>query len=170
MEIDLTSIERRILINQYRILKKIDEDAGSNYDFAIEVLENGYELHYDIALGVLGEPLSIEACGEVLEIMSMYESMQRSYRALEDPGDISENDVRFLGFDGHTEADRMAYARFVVEEWGRFKNIDHRADFNSHMPLHRRYQRMLSAWGESINKYDLTRDDLNRILAAQNVG
>src|SRR5215210_402126 len=72
-------------MNQYRILSLLDQSNADHYDKLRDALENGYVASYqdDLFAGML-DGLSVEQSAFVVEVMSMYDALQRSYDALDD--------------------------------------------------------------------------------------
>ena len=164
----LSRTERWILSNQFQILEKLAPKEG--WDFAREVVERGYELHYgDVSQYVYQDVLTEEHCREVVNILAMFSHLKRAYAALpeEDKQDIEEAAVSFLGFDGNNEARQLSYTLLLVDHEGRFTDLDRLDDFNSHSPVLDTYRRMLAEYERSANKYSLTKDDVVRIVNAR---
>jgi uncharacterized protein len=165
---ELNKFERLLLMNQYRILSLLDQSNADHYDKLRDALENGYVASYqdDLFAGML-DGLSVEQSAFVLEVMSMYDALQRSYDALDDKQGIEEERTKFPGFDSDYERAHLGYARFVVEREGRFSRLkSHSPDFIGHTPMLDQYRRMTDLWKLSGNRYELTRDDITAILGA----
>jgi uncharacterized protein YfbU (UPF0304 family) len=165
---ELDKFERLLLMNQYRILSLLDQSNADHYDKLHDELKNGYVASYqdDLFAGIL-DGLSLEQCAFVVEVMSMYEALQRCYDALDDKQGIEEERTKFPGFDSNYEPAHLGYARFVVEREGRFSHLKtFSADFISHTPMVDEYRRMTDVWKLAGNRYDLTRDDITAILGA----
>ena len=113
--------------------------------------------------------LTSAECEEVLDILSMYQRMNRTYEALSDndKASIDKSDLRFPGFDGNSGSGRLYYAKFFIEEYGRYEDLEGPPDFNSHSAVIDMYRRMLEEWEASGNKWELTKEDIERIIAAQ---
>jgi len=167
----LTKIERWILSNQYRLLQVIYPDEADYFGQCREVLERGYELHYDWITEYIydgNDVMSSEECKEVIDILDMFSALKRAYEALDDKSGIEEWTVKFSGFDGNNETKQMAYARcFCSLDGGRFTELDRGDDFNSHSPVLDAYRRMLIEWRNSEDRYHLSEDDLVRITSAR---
>jgi uncharacterized protein len=166
--VELNKFERRLLANQYHILSLIDQSNADHYNKLRDALENGYIASYqdDLFAGLL-DGLSVEQCTFVLEVMNMYDALQRSYDRLDDKQGIEEERTTFPGFDSDYELEHMGYARFVVEREGRFTHLRaHSQDFTSHTPMLDRYRRMYDVWRLTANRYGLTRDDIAAIVDA----
>jgi uncharacterized protein YfbU (UPF0304 family) len=167
--VQLSDIERWILINQYRMLELLDAANGEAHASARKVLESGYEMEYgSISQHINRDGLSVEGCREVREILSMFVALRTSHAALADRSGIAEEDIAFQGFDGSTETMYMSYTRFLVDQKGMFTNLPRGEDFNSHVPVLDAYRRMLGAWSRSTYRYNLSRDDIIRIVASRN--
>jgi uncharacterized protein YfbU (UPF0304 family) len=166
--VELKKFERLLLSNQYRILSLLDQSNADHYDKLRDALEKGYVASYreDLFAG-LRDGLSVEQCAFVVEVMNMYDALQRSYDALDDKQGIEEERTKFPGFESDYELAQLGYARFVVEREGRFGHLKSvRADFISHTPMLDRYRRMYDVWRLAGNRYDLTRDDITAMLGA----
>jgi uncharacterized protein len=166
--VELNKFERLLLMNQYRILSLLDQRNQDHYDKLRDELENGYVASYqdDLFAGIR-DGLSVEQSAFVLEVMSMYEALQRCYDALDDKQGIEEERTKFPGFDSDFELAHLGYARFVVEREGRFSHLKpSSADFISHTPMVDQYRRMTDVWKLAGNRYELTRDDITAILGA----
>ncbi len=165
---ELNKFERLLLMNQYRILSLLDQSKADHYNKLREALENGYVASYqdDLFAGIR-DGLSVEQSAFVLEVMSMYDALQRSYDALDDKQGIEEERTKFPGFDSDFELAHLGYARFVVERERRFSDLKpFSADFISHTPMLDQYRRMTDVWKLAGNRYELTRDDITAILGA----
>ena len=165
---ELNRFERLLLMNQYRILSLLDQSKADHYDKLRDALEGGYVASYrDDLFAGMRDGLSAEQCAFVVEIMHMYDALQRSYDALDDKQGIEEERTKFPGFESDYELAHLGYARFVVEREGRFGHLKSvRADFISHTPMLDRYRRMYDVWRLAGNRYDLTRDDITAMLGA----
>jgi uncharacterized protein YfbU (UPF0304 family) len=164
----LSRTERLILSNQNRIMEKLYPEEAESLAYRRKALESGYELHYEnVAEEVYEETLSSEECSLVLNTMTMYEMIQRSYDQLGDKDGIKEWAITFHGFDGNSETSYMGYARYFCEPPDpRFDGLRLGSDsYNSHMPMVNRYRQMVEKWEASEDKYNLTKDDIIRIIS-----
>lgn len=165
---NLSPTERWILFNQFTILSKLDPD-NDGWEKSAEIVACGYELEYTtISEHIYKDPytLSSEDCMEVLDILDMYDTMQRVVTGLGSSSPVQLDRVHFLGFDGNNETSQMAYARFSVEEMGRFVDMSRTSDLNSHMPSLQKYRRMLAEWKRLSNPHSLDADNIELILSA----
>src|SRR5690242_1171594 len=106
----LTRIERWMLSNQFAILAKLYPDGADGYQLMRDVVEHGYELHYDWILPHIydGEDImTSKECKEILDILDMFRALKDSYQALSDKSAIETHWTAFRGFDGNTEAKQI---------------------------------------------------------------
>jgi uncharacterized protein len=97
-----------------------------------------------------GEDVSQEDARFVIEVLSLWDILERSYKDLSvgDGDRIKEEcalysrDFQFPGFDGNNECTYLSVALFLVEDLGRFSDFKGR-ELNSHMPTASSYARML---------------------------
>jgi uncharacterized protein YfbU (UPF0304 family) len=161
----LSMTERLILSNQFRILEKLFPNESESYSAFQKVLENGYEMHYsEMFQNIDEETMPREQSKEILDILSMYQDMQDCYDKLSDKSGIDPNQLTFPGFDGNNEADLLGYARYYIEELGRYNRL-RIIYLNSHHPTINMYRRMLDEWREV--QYTVKKEDVIRILAAR---
>lgn len=172
----LSRTERLILANQYTLLLNAcppeQRMERQQLKRAIEVVEGGFEGEYSslfYAVADDSETLSQAACIAVQETLRMHEMMQRAVRASPRNGRVSLNDCAFWGYDGHNESAQLTYLRFLLAhgdpESARELVLRSPNDPDSHAPMSARYQLMRTRWEASASQYDLTIDDVLRIIA-----
>ena len=163
----LTPVERLILSNQFQILACLHPAEAERYQELSEVLDRGYEALYDRAFEAqFEEPLSAADGQEVIDVLEMYEALQRAYDALPDKGGLPPEAVAFPGFDPRSEH-QAGFVKFFCEaDGGRFQAVRRAsADFTSQRPMRARYHAMLRRWEAVPDKARLTAADLARIVA-----
>lgn len=169
---ELKPIERLMLINQYKILEALYEEDRDFYSNCREVLEEGYELHYqDLFLTISDIVIKEEECKEVLDILDMFRAITFSYRKLEDKQGLSEYMIKFDGFASNDEEEykRYAYTRYFILKLDRYKELQYNGkdtDYNSHAPKLPKYRRMLQQWKKAANKDELTKEEIFHIIDA----
>jgi uncharacterized protein len=176
----VTLTERMILANQYQILAALTdkEHERESYEEKVEILQNGYELHFDDP-NFSDEVMTDAECKEILAILSMFEDLLFSFRKLEDKSGIKAADVVFSGFDGNYETKQMGYAQFFCERFDggrRFQDL-RKAEgfgFNSHAARLPRYRAMLGEHkavrdgNRTVGSCDpLTNAEIQRVLTAK---
>ncbi len=167
----LSRTERWILANQYRILEKLsrDKEEAQAYSEGREALEWGYELHYpSLAEHILEETLSCEECAEVKDILFMYSTLQAASEVIAEVSLIDEELLVFPGFLANTETRQWIYARYRCGRAAGTKLRARSEDLQSFVPMLDRYRKMLREW-KKADPGKLTREDVNRILAAGDI-
>ena len=156
--------QRLILVNQYKILKRLtdNESEQRDYDNLITALEKGFELHYQDCFTYMGETDLTEAeCKEVLAILEMYRGIIYSYQARireNKPISLQEEDVMFPGFDGNNEYKQLSYVRYFIVDLDRYSEIqelNHTDNYNSHGRRLEKYRNMLVKWNQYVNDMQL---------------
>lgn len=161
----MDKIQRLVLVNQYRILEKVDPHEAEFYSTAREALENGYSLEYSRAFEILSDEISEDECRFVWDTLDLFDTMKRSFDNTQDRSGIDPHRVKFTGFDGNNESNLMGYCRYIVKKLGRYGSLHSgHDDFNSHMPVTDCYRRMIAAWGRLGRPYELSKDQLLAII------
>lgn len=164
----MTKQQRLELVNQYRILKGIstllkDEHEARRYEYFEEVFERGYTYLYHEPLEHMFDEMPAADSEEVLSILDMHRALLWSLGPEPAAEDIKK--VRFLGFDGNNESSELLFAEFYQNDpsmprFGELKVV------NSHHPTLQRYRKMLVEWERLKRKPQLTREQIELILAA----
>jgi uncharacterized protein len=158
-DMNLSQLDRLFLRNQYLVLKAVDPNNQDTYEKAIRILEDGYTLEYGKLVQSIDHPLSPEECQEVIDILQMFRFLGHSCGSKE-----KARETTFGGFDDLNERKQLAYARYLTEVEGGWE--EHNV-INSHCRMLAMYRRMLAAWQASANQYNLTEEDVARILGAR---
>ena len=116
---ELTDVERVILIRQCSILQMLEQEDEHDKDFwdrAIEVLENGYTELYDQYLPHLEKPLPVGVYQFVCDVLNTYDGIN-AYKANhpEDTEVAEDNASMFPGFSGNYEIEYLALASFFAK-------------------------------------------------------
>lgn len=167
---NLDKIQRRILSNQYMILQKLYPEEAESFGNYRKALEDGYALHYDWMFQDILDELSVDECRWVLNVLQMHRALHNAQKRLGDTAGVSEDDVKFRGFDGNDEDDYFGYAQYFMFDLKRYQELWPKGDFpdiNSHHPMRQEYERMLAAWESSEDTVELSREDLLRIVRAR---
>lgn len=163
--------DRLILINQYKILARLDTNDSNYYKELIQILENGYEIFYSLLDQWIDEEMPKDESRFVLNILDLY-------RAIEDVKRRTKNDELtqhhygvFKGFDGNNESEYLGFTRFLIEIQGKFqeqKQYYYQNDhLNSHCPMLDKYRRMLDKVKEDgINIWKMSTEQALSILDA----
>lgn len=160
--IQLTLTERLILLNQYRILQKLDPDDKTWAELE-KVLSSGYAGEYGRMLdGIDPHEMSSEQCAWVRHVLDMF-------RALHVPElKLNKDDIRFPGFDGNEEGEQYSYMLHLREtrRWPESLHPDDPSyNLNTHTPVSDVYNEMLEIWDAQPEPFTL-----NPEVAKQLVG
>lgn len=167
---ELTKKERLILYNQYEILKAINPEEAEDYEVNQDILINGFKVNYENLIEGFGEETSEEISNFVIDVLQMYRVLNNSYDSLNDEGkeQIDLYNISFKGFDGNYETDYYTYAKFYLNQLGRFEELKESEHFeiNSHRNMLSNYRRMVSLWKEvKTGRYDnLTLENMLYII------
>jgi len=166
---NLAEAERAILINQFENLKRLDPDSPEGYDERIEILQSGYSVFYDEVVPWILEEMSEDDSELVFETLNMYRAFEAFYRDHPDSSLLARYGARFDGFDGNEEPSHHGFAQFLIKTQGKYQEQLENPKFalNSHSPRVARYTRMVAAWNELHQKWDITEADIDRILGAE---
>ncbi|WP_035456945.1 YfbU family protein [Loigolactobacillus coryniformis] len=165
-EIKLTPAERQILLNQYRIMRKmgIDDEFGDtkdDYEEKMAILENGYEYNYDKVVSTT-ESTSPDISKFVINLLDVYDACAF---ALEKDSSSKGNElskrIENFGFDLNDSAtiNYYDYAKWFLNR-GRFESLGkmlikknrgtkHNIDINTHG-----FQPSIAEYETCIKKYD----------------
>lgn len=168
-KVTLSTKDRALFIYLLKILKN-QGDQDYDYDNMIKALQYGYEYHYgDVFDCLFDEELSAADCREVLDILEMYRGIIYSFNNLKIEGKLktlTENDVRFPGFDGNNETKQMSYVDYFINDLGRYDEIEElsRGYYNSHSPKMAKYKAMLKIWRSLNNRYQMEERQIQELL------
>ncbi|MCH7305898.1 YfbU family protein [Acinetobacter sp. NIPH1876] len=147
--------DRLILINQYKILAKLDTNDANYYKELIQILENGYEIFYSLLDQWIDDEMPKEESRFVLDILDLYRAIEDLKRRTKDEELIQHSYSIFKGFDGNNESEHLGFTRFLIEIQGKFqeqKQYYYQNDhLNSHCPMLDKYRRMLA----KVNKENI---------------
>lgn len=163
MKIELTNKERLFLANQHEILGHLDTD-NSNYHFKLaEQLREGHKWLYSQSFDNISENLSDDDAELVLNILQIYEMIQDAYNGLSDKSIISDQEIKFPGFDGNNEPEFMGFVD-ALDKANRFGDVIQNGYRNAHTRKVRVYEAMIHTWEKLGKPYSLTKEQLFDIL------
>lgn len=159
----LSAVEKLLLANQYEILKRLDPSQEKDCDLMLKCLYDGYEIDFEQMLPHFEESILPVIQNEVREILQMFRGLHPGYGAK--PAAV------FIGFDGNEEAQYYAYAMFLLEDRGLWRESRREnSDYNTHSPVLGRYRAMLEIWNLAGDKFHLTEDEIIRMVAVAPIG
>jgi uncharacterized protein YfbU (UPF0304 family) len=144
--INITDVERRVLINQARILAALYPLEAQQFERTAEILSEGYhEAWEDVVLVGLKKPLPKEEMNFIYQTLQMYDWLQKSYYALslDEKLRLPEKSLVFPGFDPKEETRYLSYCRFLLENLERFAFVETAERLIARRPMHGVYDRML---------------------------
>jgi uncharacterized protein YfbU (UPF0304 family) len=169
MQNKLTRVERLMLLNQYLILSKLDQDSDY-YEANVEILSQGYEYDYDSLFGSINEnPVSEEICEETIDILNMFRSLNNASYSIseEQKSELGEGmkKLKFQGFDANNDK-HYFYTKFMVEKLGKWDELNS-VYLNSHnISTIDTYRKMLKEFNSSnLKKYNSSFDDLKNFIS-----
>jgi uncharacterized protein len=112
----LTPVERLQLVNQFRILEQLYPDEAAHYSELRDIITEGYTIQYGEVFGLIFDEMPWEECDYVYDVLDMHRVLIRSFEALKDKEGLTEEDVKFQGFDGNNESKRLAFAEHLKKE------------------------------------------------------
>ncbi|MGB0086598.1 MAG: YfbU family protein [Rhodomicrobiaceae bacterium] len=144
--LNLTDVERRILINQSRILAALYPLDAKEFERAIEILSEGYQEGWqEVVLKGLKSPFLKEEMNFVYQVLEMYDWLQKSYYALSlgDKLHLKEQTLIFPGFCPETEKRHITYVTFLLENLDRFAYVEVVRPPHALQPMRDIYEEML---------------------------
>jgi uncharacterized protein YfbU (UPF0304 family) len=142
----LTDVERRILINQARILAALYPLEAQKFERAVDLLSEGFhEAYEELILDNLKRPLIKEEMNFIYQVLEMYDWLQKSFYALsfEDKVHLPESKLVFPGFCPRNEGRELAYARFLMGNLDRFAFLEIVNPLAAAHPMRDTYHSML---------------------------
>jgi uncharacterized protein YfbU (UPF0304 family) len=145
--INITDVERRVLINQARILAALYPLEASQFERTIEILSEGYhEAWADVVFKGLKRPFIKEDMNFIYQTLEMYDWLQKSYYALtlDEKVNLPERSLIFCGFCPKEEPRHSSYCRFLLENMDRFAFVETTDCLMADQPMLQVYERMLN--------------------------
>jgi uncharacterized protein YfbU (UPF0304 family) len=144
---EFTTKERILLVNQYRILAALYPDEKESYERKEEILRRGYVAHYNGLEEWWGEEVSEARSEIVTNVLLLYDDLQQAPEA--DKAGIPPFYLRFQGFSANEESDLYEYLLFYLDRYfgPKYTNLrEPGQDMNSHVPMLRVYNPMLAVY------------------------
>jgi uncharacterized protein YfbU (UPF0304 family) len=144
--INISDVERRVLINQARILAALYPLEASKFERSIEILSEGYhEAWSEVIMSGLKKPFLKEDMNFIYQTLEMFDWLQKSYYALQldDKLQLPERSLIFAGFCPKEEPRHLTYSRFLLENLERFAFVETTEHLMAEQPMHDIYERML---------------------------
>lgn len=162
----LSIVERQVLVNQFRILSKMESDP-QEYETKIEILENGYTEQYYEVFDVSTEEIPLDICEETSQILNMYRRISNCIKQLPEVEKTELNlaKIAFEGFNSRTSR-HFQYMTFMIEKmnlWREYRSLF--LDTNDKTLL-KKYRKMLDYQNYLLDndQYDITKKDLQKLI------
>lgn len=163
----LSIVERQILVNQFRILSKMECDPNE-LETKIEILENGYTEQYYELFDVNTEEIPLQICEETSQILNMYRRINKCITQLSDREKtaLKLEKIAFEGFDASRDF-HFQYMTFMIEKmnlWREYKSSY--LDSGSRRSL-LKYRKMLDYQNYLLDndQYDISQKDLKKLVS-----
>ncbi|MEO5914333.1 MAG: YfbU family protein [Luteolibacter sp.] len=170
MDLEISKKDRIILINQYRILAKLEPNESERLEELIEILENGYRLFYSMIDEWISDDMPEDRSILVLDILGIYRIIEDHKRLVSSQAVMEHSFHFFPGFDGNNESEYLSFSRFLIEKQGKFTEqkpyLKRNDNLNSHLPMVPKYRKMVNAWKSMGSAYHLTEQQILSILDA----
>lgn len=167
----MTNFERQMLLELLKIKRELsilnhNDEETTNINNEIIAVQNGYTEFYELGDDELSNEKSENWFTFIYDVLAMYSRMINSIannQGSKHKHDIS--DVRFPGFDGNNELEKMTFVKFFIIRLKRYGEIEaiNNGDYNSHREMTETYKRMLACFkkmGEPIILNDQQIDEL----------
>jgi len=170
----LSPVERLQLVNQYKILEKLDAENEKHYASLREILEEGISIFYEKVFDDIYPQIAIEKCLLVQQVVEMFNALQYGFEKLIDKSGLDERDVLFYGFDVH-DRDEWHFAEYWKRAGGMWQKILKMGP-DSNLNVRRdHYAKMVERWFvikykyKDKEKWKLTKEEIKAIVADDNV-
>lgn len=168
----LTDVERLQLVNQYKILEKLDSENERQYLTLRKILETGITFCYDKVFEDLSQELGSEESYFVVNVVNMFLILQYSFEQLQDKRGLEEGDVLFFGFDKRDD-DEWRFLECWRRTWTHWHKSLKFAPDGSRGLSTGRYAKMLEKWNVISQKhkegYKLTKEEIKEIIADDSI-
>lgn len=163
---EMTSTQRLILANQYKLMGLLDSANAQKYARLETIVRGGFalelkELDSDFC------DLSVEECQTVLATLEMYKALHVSYNNLADKSAVTPHRLQFVGYCAVREKKYLNYLRFITGVEGKYQEFmrcEHGCD--SQTPMWDKYSKMLDQWRACPHAYHLSMQEILNILNA----
>lgn len=163
---EMTTTQRLILVNQYKLMALLDRDNAPQYNRLEHIVKGGFALELkEISKEFLD--LSKDECRMVRDTLEMYNALQVSYNNLVDKTTISAHRLQFVGYCAVREKKYLNYLNFITEVEGKYQEIIHKVQgCDSQTPMWDKYSKMLDIWRACPHEYHLSAVEIQNILNA----
>lgn len=163
---EMTSTQRLILANQYKLMGLLDPNNTKKYQRLEAIVKGGFSLELK-ELDKEFFDISETECRTVLGTLEMYNALQVSYNNLTDKSAVSSHRLQFPGYCAVREKKYLNYLRFITGVEGRYQEFMRCAHgCDSQTPMWDKYGNMLAVWRACPHEYHLSVVEIQNILNA----
>lgn len=109
---EMTTIQRLILANQYKLLGLLDPANEKKYTRAETIVKGGFDRELKELSQDFSE-ISEQDCQTVLDTLEMYKALHVSYNNLADKSGVTPHRLMFAGYCAVREKKYLNYLRFI---------------------------------------------------------
>ena len=163
---EMSSTQRLILANQYKLMALLDSQNAKQYQRMETIVRGGFALELK-ELDKDFSDISEQECKTVLDTLEMYNALQVSYNNLADKSALNPHRLQFVGYCAVREKKYLNYLRFITATEGKYQEFmqcEHGCD--SQTPMWDKYIKMLDAWRSCPHEYHLSMEEILKILNA----
>ena len=163
----LTKLERLQLVNQCRILERVDPENADHWAQCTTILREGFTMFYSTIFDPVWEELHYEECRYVMDVLDMHDALKFSFERLDDKTGIEEHEVTFAGFSGNEESQHLSFVQHLKDTGKWQPLLKDKQELDSHFPTRWRYKPMLEKWeslGSIERRHKLTKEDIKAII------
>lgn len=162
----MTSTQRLILANQYRLMGLLDPNNLTKYQRLEAIVRGGFGLELK-ELDKDFSDISETECRIVLDTLEMYQALQVSYNNLVDKSALTPHRLQFAGYCAVREKKYLNYLRFITgveKKYQDFMRCEHGCDAQT--PMWDKYLKMLNIWNSCPHGYHLSMAEIQKIINA----
>lgn len=163
---EMSSTQRLILANQYRLMSLLDSENTAKYARFETIVRGGFALELR-ELDKDFSNISEQECRIVRDTLEMYHALHISYNNLADKSAVTLHRLLFNGYCAVREWKYLNYLRFVILNEGKYQEFmrcEHGCD--SQTPMWDKYTKMLDVWRACPHEYHLSIEEILNILNA----
>ncbi|MGQ0286684.1 YfbU family protein [Pasteurellaceae bacterium 22721_9_1] len=163
---EMTSTQRLILTNQYKLMGLLDPANAATYARLEAIVKGGFALELR-ELDREFTDIKVEECQTILDTLEMYKALHVSYNNLADKSGVTPHRLQFVGYCAVREKKYLSYLRFITGVEGKYQEFmkcEHGCD--SQTPMWDKYSKMLDVWRACPHGYHLSMQEILNILNA----
>lgn len=154
---------RLVISNQLEILKYLNPDRAGDYDLQQDIIRSGYTSRYSEVFSELSEnEADANMQEEVWDILGMFRALHYARKRGWSPSDPDA--ATYEGFDANHDPHQW-FAGHLLDKSRLFGELAPNKNSHSSASLPK-YRRMLKAWKQAEDAYDMTDAEAEAVIAA----